>query len=222
MPCMATAPVQVPPRLELQPDAWLDARLALWLARTRTLVVADLHWGYATSHRARGNLLPIWGDAEIATRLQALIADYQPAEMIWLGDSLHTLAGRDAAETFLRHAPVPIEIVFGNHDAKWERARDRACVLRDGFCLHHGDTPQAISPGVVEIVGHHHPAAVWSDGAGTHLKLPAAIVSARRIVLPAFSPWAAGTPWPASAAGETVYAIGSKRIFTLSPDARHK
>lgn len=220
MPCMA--PAQPPPRLELQPDAWLDARLALWLARTRTLVVADLHWGYAASHRARGNLLPVWGDAEIAARLRALIADYQPAEVIWLGDSLHTLAGRDVAEAFLRAAAAPVRIVSGNHDAQWERARGCASVLREGFCLHHGDVPCDVPPGFVEVVGHHHPAAVWSDGAGTRLKLPAAVVTARRIVLPAFSPWAAGTPWPASAVGETVYAIGAKRIFTLSPVARHK
>ncbi len=210
------------PRLEIRPDAWLDARLALWLARSRTLVVADLHWGYATSHRARGNLLPIWGDEEIASRLNALIADYSPAEMIWLGDSLHTLAGRDAADAFLRSATVPIEIVAGNHDAKWNLAANRTVVMRDAYCLHHGDLPRDISPDFVEVIGHHHPAAVWSDGAGTRLKLPALVASPRRIVLPAFSPWAAGTPWTASAPDETVYAIGKKRIFTLLPDARHK
>ncbi|HYD85557.1 MAG TPA: metallophosphoesterase, partial [Opitutus sp.] len=207
---------------EIRPGAWLDARLALWLAGPRTLVVADLHWGYATSHRARGNLLPIWGDEEIAARLHALIADYRPADMIWLGDSLHTLAGRNAAESFLQTATVPIEIVAGNHDAKWNLVSAPAVVMRDGYCLHHGDLPRKVPPDSVEIIGHHHPAATWSDGAGTRLKLPALIVSRRRIVLPAFSPWAAGTPWLASTPDETVYAIGTKRIFTLSPDARQK
>ena len=95
-------PDSLAPRVEILPDVWLDARRAVWLSRPRLLVVADLHWGYAASHRAEGNLLPIWGDDEIAARLRALLADYRPAGMLWLGDSLHTLAGRAAAEAFLR------------------------------------------------------------------------------------------------------------------------
>jgi metallophosphoesterase superfamily enzyme len=216
MPCTAPRP----PRLQIRPDAWLDARLALWLATTRALVVADLHWGYAESHRAHGNLLPAWGDADIAARLRGLIADYQPAEMIWLGDSLHTLAGRSAAETFLLESAVPVTILAGNHDARWSRAQELRTVTRGGYFLHHGDQSPAFPDGQVEIVGHHHPAFVWHDGAGTHLKLPALVASDSRLVLPAFSPWAAGSPWP-ERSGEVVYAIGTKRIFTVSPGARH-
>jgi metallophosphoesterase superfamily enzyme len=213
-------PAQRPPRLQIRPDAWLDARLALWLPTARALVVSDLHWGYAESHRAQGNLLPAWGDADIAARLRSLIADYQPAEMIWLGDSLHTLAGRSAAETFLLDAAVPVTILAGNHDARWSRAQELRAVTRGGYFLHHGDQAPSVADDLVEIVGHHHPAFVWHDGAGTHLKLPALVASDRRLVLPAFSPWAAGLPWPGHS-GEVVYAIGTKRIFTVSPRARH-
>lgn len=211
-----------PPRLEIQPDIWLDARLALWLARPRLLVVADLHWGYVDSHRAQGNLLPVWGDAEIAARLDALLTDYQPAEFIWLGDSLHTLAGRSAAEAFLSRTPVPVTLVSGNHDMRWPRAAGRSHLRRDRYFLHHGDQALPVPEGAVEIVGHHHPALAWTDGAGGSLKLPALIASSRRLVLPAFSPWAGGVPWPEDVPGETVYAIGSKRIFTRPPPLRHK
>lgn len=204
-----------PPRVEVRRDLWLDARLALWLAEPRILVVADLHWGYVASHRATGNLLPAWGDGDIARRLNSLIEDYRPAEMIWLGDSLHTLAGSEAANEFLRIATVPITIVSGNHDARWSRAKDRMFVTRSGFFFHHGDRTHSVPPDSVEVVGHHHPAVSWFDGAGTRLKLPALIASSRRLVLPAFSPWAGGVPWTSGSPGETVYAIGSKRIFTV-------
>ncbi|HYP16970.1 MAG TPA: metallophosphoesterase [Opitutus sp.] len=206
-----------PPRLEVIPGVWLDARLAVFLAASRVLIVADLHWGYAHSHRVRGNLLPAWGDAEIARRLHGLLADYAPAEMIWLGDSLHTLDGREAAAAFLRTTSTSITIVSGNHDAKWNLVEKRPVLLRDGYYLHHGDQPREIPPGAIEMIGHHHPAFTWRDGAGTRLKLPALVVSARRIVLPAFSPWAAGAPWPSGAPEDRVYAIGAKRIFTVSP-----
>lgn len=206
-----------PPRLEIRPDVWLDARLALWLAGPRALVVADLHWGYVESHRARGNLLPAWGDAEIAARLDALITDYAPAELIWLGDSLHTLEGRAAAEAFLRRTAVPVTILSGNHDIGWNLARSDAVLTRDGFTLHHGDRSPPIPVGTLEIIGHYHPAVAWSDGAGTRLKLPALVASERRLVLPAFSPWAAGGAWPLGQAEETIYGIGQKRIFTFGP-----
>jgi metallophosphoesterase superfamily enzyme len=214
MRCMETCQ---PPRLEIRPGVWIDTRRALWLAELRILVVADLHWGYADSHRAQGNLIPGWGDAEIAGRLRALIADYQPREMIWLGDSLHTPTGRVQAEAFLTEASIAITIISGNHDARWKRAHGCRSISRGPYFLHHGDRPEIVSPAAIEIVGHHHPALSWSDGAGTRLKLPALIASERRLVLPAFSPWAAGAPWNASLPGEVLYAISSKRIFTVAP-----
>jgi len=210
-----------PPRLEILPDLWLDARLALWLAASRTLVMADLHWGFAESHRIRGNLLPAWGDAEIAHRLRSLVTEYQPAEMIWLGDSLHTVGGRTAAEEFLSANGVPIAVVVGNHDRRWSRAAELSSVRRGKYVFHHGDRNVPINADELEVVGHYHPAVSWGDGAGTRLKLPALVQSKQRIILPAFSPWAAGTPWRA-APDETVYAIGTKRIFTVSRDIPQK
>ena len=164
---------QCPPRVEIRRDIWLDTRLALWLAELRLLVVADLHWGYAASHRAYGNLLPAWGDADIARRLNSLITDYDPVEMIWLGDSLHTLAGPDAASEFLETSRVPVTIVSGNHDARWNRTQGRQVLTRSNYFLHHGDRPLDVPGDALEIVGHYHPAISWHDGAGSRLKLPA-------------------------------------------------
>jgi metallophosphoesterase superfamily enzyme len=211
-----------PVRIEVRANVWLDSRLALWIQDIRLLVVADLHWGYAASHRVQGNLLPAWGDGEIAARLKALAMDYQPAEMIWLGDSLHTLHGSDAAEDFLHTARCDVTVISGNHDARWKRANNRAFVSRGGYFLHHGDKDHAVPREALEIVGHFHPAVSWHDGAGTRLKLPALVAGTRRLVLPAFSPWAGGVPWKSPAEGERLYAISTKRIFTVPLTASHK
>jgi uncharacterized protein len=213
-----------PPRLEIRREIWLDARLALWLAGPRILVVADLHWGYATSHRTEGNLLPVWGDEEIAARLRSLIADYQPLELLWLGDSLHTLAGRVGAENFLREASLPTRILSGNHDARWSAAM-AATHQHDEFFFHHGNAVPPVPAACLEIVGHHHPALSWYDGAGGRLRLPALVASPRRLILPAFSPWAAGVPWQERLQpNETLFAISPRRIFpvpssTFAPNA---
>lgn len=204
-------------RTEIQPGIWLDSRRAVWLAAARILVVADLHWGYTASHRARGNLLPWWGDDEIEQHLHALIATYQPAEMIWLGDVVHAAEGGACAENFLRHAPLPVTILAGNHDRRWRRATESAA-QRGRFFFHHGHAEIAAPADALELIGHHHPAVSWSDSAGTHVKLPALVASPRRLVLPAFSPWATGTPWIGEADAsppETLWAIAPKRIFAV-------
>lgn len=203
-------------RVEFAPGAWIDSRLAVWLEELRTLVVADLHWGYSASHRARGNLVPVWGDDVIEQRLRALIADYAPEEMIWLGDCLHAAEGRAGAERFLQETNVPVVVVRGNHDVRWRFDACVESVTRGPFFFHHGDASVEGPEDAIEAIGHLHPAVVWRDGAGTRLKLPALVTSARRWVLPAFSPWAAGAAWRASG-GETLHAISAKRIFAVAP-----
>lgn len=205
-----------PASVQIRPDVWLDARRALWLSALRVLVVADLHWGYVATHRVRGNLLPEWGDEDIAARLRSLLEDYRPQEMVWLGDSLHGPPGREAAENFIETLPeTPIAVVAGNHDARWRRAAGRS-LSRGGYFLHHGDRELEVPEGQVEIIGHVHPAVRLGDGAGGNLRLPALVDTAHRLILPAFSPWSAGTPWNASLRpGESLWGVASRRIFHL-------
>ena len=160
-------------------------------------------------------MLPAWGDADIARRLNSLIADYAPAEMIWLGDCVHAAEGAARAEAFLRDSPVPVIALAGNHDRRW-RSAGAISALRGNYFFHHGDTSPARPPRCIEVIGHHHPAVSWGDGAGSRLKLPALVVGAQRIVLPAFSPWAAGTPWNSQPdLEETIWAVAPTRIFAL-------
>jgi len=132
------------------------------------------------------------------------------------------LAGRAAAEAYLARSATPVAIVAGNHDVRWTRATEGTSILRGRFFLHHGDQSLPVPADTVEVVGHFHPAISWHDGAGTRLKLPALVASPQRLVLPAFSPWAAGVAWKPGAPGEVVYAIGRKRIFTVSPERLQK
>lgn len=204
-------------RAQLQPGVWIDSRRALFIEENRLLVVSDIHWGYAESHRAHGNLLPDWGDAEIKRDLDALLADYCPAEMLWLGDSLHTLKGRLHAEVFLETTAVPVTIVPGNHDARWKAAFADKLVVRGRHAFHHGDTAPEIPQNAVEVIGHFHPAFNWYDGAGTNLKLPALVSSDTRIIMPAFSPWAAGAPWNHQLLeNEKLWVISPQRIFAVT------
>lgn len=205
-------------RADIEPGVCLDSRRAVFFEEPRLLVVSDLHWGYATSHRAVGNLLPDWGDEVITNTVDALLADYRPAEMLWLGDSLHTLKGREHAENYLQRTAVPITIIPGNHDARWSAVSPERLVTRGRFAFHHGDRLAAgLAPGALEVIGHHHPAFAWFDGAGGRIKVPALVQSPARLILPAFSPWAAGVPWNRRLEpDERLWVVSSRRVFAVT------
>ncbi len=182
--------------VEIRPGWKLSSERSLYLAREKTLVVADIHWGYADSHRRVGNLLPLWGNEDLARRLRCLLEYYRPARMIWLGDSLHTPDASPFAEKFLATVSGETEVVVltGNHDRTWPRADGHEYRLAD--CLfHHGDRAREVKPGMIEIVGHIHPAVAFSDGAGLSLKVPALVEGPKRVILPSFSDWSAGAAW---------------------------
>jgi metallophosphoesterase superfamily enzyme len=133
--------------------------------------------------------------------------------MIWVGDIVHAAEGSAAAEAFLRRSPVRVTHLAGNHDRRW-RSAGAASAVRGHYFFHHGDQTPSVPGSCIEVIGHHHPAIAWGDRAGSRFKLPALVVSGRRMILPAFSPWAAGSPWPDSGAGdETIWAIAPARIF---------
>ena len=212
---MILSPSEIP-HAEIGPGRWLSADRALYLAPERTLVIADIHWGYAFSHRRVGNLLPMWGNEEIAQRLRRLLQRYAPERMIWLGDSLHTPEAAEFAERFLEELPeLEVIVVKGNHDRAWPRA-DRHEYRLGSYFFHHGDRARDLAPEDVEVVGHIHPAMSWSDGAGMRVKVPALIHGPRRIILPSFSEWSAGAPWNNRLEeDETLWLVSARRVWAL-------
>jgi uncharacterized protein len=183
----------------------LDSRLALFHEAEKWLAVADLHYGFEVSQRMAGNLFPLWGMKSIETRLGELLCDYQPAKLILVGDLVHDRNG--ACELFslitrLRDRSDVI-LIAGNHDAQIKRQTSKFShwdielhdsFTTEGFEFHHGDCETKMN-GRIQIVGHFHPAATLRDGAGLRLKFPALVQETNCWILPAFSPWAAGTEW---------------------------
>jgi DNA ligase-associated metallophosphoesterase len=178
-------------------DILLDGRLALLHQTERWLAVADLHFGYELSQRAAGRLVPMWGMASISERLTRLVEEYAPRRVIILGDLVHDkTAAREAAQ-LLRDLATRCEVVVvaGNHDRQLGGHVEMVEFLEtDRFHFHHGHCAADASD-LIQIIGHHHPAAVITDGAGLRLKCPAFVQQSTCWIMPAFSPWASGTRW---------------------------
>lgn len=194
----------------------LDGRLALFHQTERWLAVADLHFGYELSQRAAGALVPLWGMATIAERLSELVAEYNPQRLIVLGDLVHDkTAAREAAELLRDFAKrCEVIVVAGNHDRKLRGQIEMVDAFEtERFHFHHGHCA-AEDTGRIQIIGHHHPAAVIADGAGLRLKCPAFVQESRCWVMPAFSPWAGGARWESDTESR-VWLCTPQRVFVL-------
>lgn len=202
-------------QLELEPGLVLDARRALWLAAERTLVVADLHLGYAWTHRFAGQLMPLGADDTLA-RLDALVSEFEPAELVLLGDVLHGAPAGEALADLRRlvddiGARTRLRFVEGNHDfALAEVLRRLGCGLElepqialGSHLLMHGHLPDegeatallaaATERGGRVIFGHEHPAVVLSDGVASSARCPCFVVGAGALLLPSFTHWSSGS-----------------------------
>jgi hypothetical protein len=194
----------------------LDGRLALFHKAERWLAVADLHFGYELSQRAAGRLVPLWGMATISGRLAELVREYGPRRLIILGDLVHDkTAAREAAQ-LLRQLAAGCEVIVvaGNHDRKLRGAVEMVDSLQtEQFHFHHGHCAADVADRV-QIIGHHHPAAVVTDGAGLRLKCPAFVQQSDCWIMPAFSPWAAGTRWEPDESSR-IWLCTAERVFAL-------
>src|SRR5205085_2816840 len=194
----------------------LDGRLALFHQTERWLAVADLHFGYELSQRAAGALVPMWGMATIADRLTELVGEYQPRQLIVLGDLVHDkTAAREAAQLLRGFAErCEVVVVAGNHDRQLRgHVEMREALETDSFYFHHGHCA-ADAASRIQIIGHHHPAAVITDGAGLRLRCPAIVQQSSCWIMPAFSPWAAGTRW-APDESSRIWLCTAERVFAL-------
>jgi uncharacterized protein len=197
-------------------DILLDGRLALFHQGERWLAVADLHFGYELSQRAAGRLVPMWGMASVSERLTRLTHDYAAQRLIILGDLVHDkTAAREAAQLLRELATYSeVVVVAGNHDRQLRGQVEMVESLEtERFHFHHGHCA-AEAKDRIQIIGHHHPAAVITDGAGLRLKCPAFVQQASCWIMPAFSPWASGTRW-APDEESRVWLCTEERVFAL-------
>jgi DNA ligase-associated metallophosphoesterase len=208
--------------------AVMDPAGALWLAGSRTLVVADLHLEKSSSFARRGMFLPPYDSGATLAALANLIARRRPARVICLGDSFHDSGGfgRLSEPDRLRLSALQRGRdwvwIAGNHDRELpariggEIAAEITC---DGLSFRHEPTAAA-APG--EVAGHLHPAAKIR-GNGRAVRCRAFATDGRRMVLPAFGVLTGGLNVldrafaPLFSAGELrPVLIGGDRLFPVA------
>ena len=202
----------------------LPERALFWPAE-RALFVADYHLGKAASFRRSGVPLPSGTTSENVERLERAVERTRARCVIFLGDFLHSAAGR-APRTLARFAEwratrpkLGLTLVRGNHD---QRAGDPPTEFgidtvdaggRLGpFALNH--EPGAVR-GAYALAGHIHPAVRLSGEGDDALRLPCFWFGSRYGVLPAFGAFT-GSAVVRPRRGDQVYVIAGDEVVRVA------
>ncbi len=171
----------------------LNSERAIWWRDARCLLVADVHFGKGSVLRQSGIAVPTGQTVADLARLGSLIDQYQPNEIIVLGDLVHGRSSPDAAwvgqvtKWRERHHCVAMRLVAGNHDRHFDSRLLGFEVIEDElrhgpFLLRHAPTPSR--RGYV-LAGHVHPGISVRDGWRKH-RFPAFRFDDQVGTLPAF------------------------------------
>ena len=202
----------------------LAEKAVFWPAR-ETLFIADFHLGKAASFRSAGIPLPSGTTAENVERLGRAVDKSGAREVVFLGDFLHSAAGRVPrtlqrfAEWREARAKLGLTIVRGNHDKKagdppeaWGARCIEAGEVLGPFILNH--EPGA-SRGGYALSGHIHPAVRLSARGEGSLKLPCFWFGARFGVLPAFGAFT-GTAEVLPRRGDQVFVVAEEEVLQIT------
>ena len=174
---------------------------ALWLPRSRTLALGDLHLEKGSSRAHRGELLPPYDTRHTLDRLDADLARWRPATLVLMGDSFHDpravarLLPDDAVRIAALARARRLVWIEGNHDTRRGESALGAMpgevtdeVGVEGLTLRHAPRP---GPRPGEVAGHLHPAARVA-AAGRAVRRRAFLTDGERLVLPAYGAYAGG------------------------------
>ena len=198
----------------------LPERAAYW-ARTRTLLIADPHFGKAAAFRAAGVPVPAGTTEGTLARIDATLARTGATRLVFLGDFLHARGGRSPI-TFAtlgswrgRHAELDVVLVRGNHD---RRAGDppaelqvrcvNAPLIEQPFAFVHDP---ATVDGSYALGGHLHPAVTMIGRGRQRARLPCFWFAAQWAVLPAFGEFT-GLATVSPGAGDQLFVIAGDSV----------
>ena len=208
----------------------LLAERAAWWARTRTLLVADPHFGKAATFRASAIPVPRGTTTNGLARLDAILARTDVRRVIFLGDYLHAREGRSPetlrvlAEWRLANPTLELVLVRGNHDRRagdppaeaGVRCVDAPMVEAPFVFAHH---PVASEAGYV-LAGHLHPGAVLTGRGRMRERVPCFWFARGVGVLPAFGEFT-GLADVAAEPGDRVVAVAGESLVEVGgADAR--
>ncbi len=196
---------------------------AMFLPEHGILVIADLHLGKAMHFRKAGLLVPPGSAHKDYQVLHALMQQYRPREVWFLGDLFHSTYNSEwqQLEAFIRaYADVRFTLIQGNHDilqtVHYEHLHIQVLpdvvVLEDLVFSHEPLANPAA--GKINIAGHIHPGCLLRGLGRQSLRLPCFYFRDNLFLLPAFGALT-GLHMMAQGSTATIFPIASGHVLLL-------
>ena len=197
-----------------------NQRVLFWKAE-KTLILSDLHIGKAAHFRKYGIALPSQVTERDLQRLAQLIQHFQVKRILIVGDLIH--AGANTEVDLLRQfistfSDRSFVLIKGNHDrftdAQWNKIGIHE--MYEDWLLNqiHFIHQAPINTHAHTISGHLHPGVSIRMPTQKSITFPCFVVSAKKLVLPAFSLFT-GVDTKTEIAGSIRYAFNEDTIFGI-------
>jgi DNA ligase-associated metallophosphoesterase len=154
---------------------------AMLLPEHSILIIADLHLGKAQHFRKSGIFMPAGSAAKDYLTLNALIEQYRPQQVWFLGDLFHSIHNSEwlQFEAFIHQWPdINFTLIKGNHDIIKEEYYDElgiavvSHVLPLDQLLFSHEPMHDVEDGKINIAGHIHPGCVIHGKGRQSYRLP--------------------------------------------------
>ena len=173
-----------------QEFALVQGRALFWRSEN-ALLVADLHLEKASFFARYGQMLPPYDSRETLERIALAIRETGARRVFTLGDNFHDARGAERLEPYAAGMLAALTRatdwvwITGNHDAGSDAApggTELAELAVNGLLLRHEAQPGEARP---ELSGHYHP-KLRIVARGRNITRPCAVMSERKLILPAF------------------------------------
>lgn len=198
----------MPSEYRLLDNLIISGRGCAYLPESETVAISDLHLGFEIYMESEGLLLPRLQMRLEVERIESILREYAPSNIVINGDVKHEFSRNTPQEWIevkklfdLLTSRGRVVVVRGNHDNYILNIAGRfgIRVVRSerfgGILFAHGDVEIGPEEADCTVIGHEHPAIRVVDSVGAFTKFPVFLhlVDRKVLVLPAFSPFALGT-----------------------------
>ena len=197
---------------------------AIFWKETKSLIIADPHFGKAQVFRESGIPIPGGTTRDDLRRLSLLIKRFNATMLVVLGDLTHDQINNPARLNLLidqwrrRHRNIELCLISGNHDvrsgappAQFRFERVVTECSAPPFIFTH--KPKSDSS-LYGIAGHLHPAVTVSGKARLNETLPCFYFGPRSVILPAFGSFT-GTHTIRPTSDDQIYVIAGNQVIEM-------
>lgn len=196
---------------------------AIFWQEEEALLIADVHLGKVAHFRKAGIAVPNAAGNENWDKLLSLLLEFQPKEVIFLGDLFHSEYNEvwmDLTQLIAQFSSSKFILVKGNHDILDETHYQQANlevvdeIKRRGFLLTHHPIEESTDD-LYNFAGHLHPSVRLQGRGRQRMKLPCFYFGKTQCILPAFGSFT-GTMVMQPTAEDQIFVVLEEQVLQVN------